>query len=116
MSGFEDSRTPAKDGRRYGPVKGLRFLGLYRNGSQSVIAAMVHGTRVLESPTLIDYGAAPIFVRTINVGEASRALRLRVAPGGVRVVFKGVWGMPRLSEAKKDVISCEKLRGLALLS
>ena len=28
-------------------------------------------------------------------------------------VMKGVWGMPRLSEAKKDVISCEKLRGLA---
>ncbi len=27
--------------------------------------------------------------------------------------IKGVWGMPRLSEAKKDVISCEKLRGLA---
>jgi hypothetical protein len=26
---------------------------------------------------------------------------------------KGVWGMPRLSEAKKDVISCEKLRGRA---
>ncbi len=26
---------------------------------------------------------------------------------------KGVWGMPRLPEAKKDVISCEKLRGLA---
>ena len=30
-----------------------------------------------------------------------------------REVNKGVWGMPRLSEAKKDVISCEKLRGLA---
>ena len=28
-------------------------------------------------------------------------------------LIKGVWGMPRLSEAKKDVISCEKLRGLA---
>ena len=28
-------------------------------------------------------------------------------------VNKSVWGMPRLSEAKKDVISCEKLRGLA---
>ena len=26
---------------------------------------------------------------------------------------KGVWRMPRLSETKKDVISCEKLRGLA---
>ena len=28
-------------------------------------------------------------------------------------LIKGVWGMPRLSEAMKDVISCEKLRGLA---
>ena len=26
---------------------------------------------------------------------------------------KGAWRMPRLSEAKKDVISCDKLRGLA---
>ena len=26
-------------------------------------------------------------------------------------VTKGVWGMPWLSEAKKDVISCDKLRG-----
>ena len=31
----------------------------------------------------------------------------------IKEVSKGVWGMPRLSEAKKDVISCEKLRGLA---
>jgi len=28
-------------------------------------------------------------------------------------LIKGVWGMPRLSEAMKDVISCEKLRGQA---
>jgi hypothetical protein len=28
-------------------------------------------------------------------------------------VNKGVWGMPWLSEAKKDVISCDKLRGSA---
>ena len=26
---------------------------------------------------------------------------------------KGAWGMPRLSEAKKDVTSCEKLRRVA---
>ena len=31
----------------------------------------------------------------------------------VKEVMKGVWGMPRLSEAKKDVISCDKLRGFA---
>ena len=28
-------------------------------------------------------------------------------------LIKSVWGMPRLSEAMKDVISCEKLRGVA---
>ena len=28
-------------------------------------------------------------------------------------VDKGAWGMPRLSEAMKDVISCDKLRGVA---
>jgi len=31
----------------------------------------------------------------------------------LKEVNKGVWGMPRLSEAKKDVISCDKLRGSA---
>ena len=31
----------------------------------------------------------------------------------VKKVKKGVWGMPRLSEAMKDVISCDKPRGLA---
>ena len=28
-------------------------------------------------------------------------------------VSKGAWGMPRLLEAKKDVVSCEKPWGLA---
>ena len=32
---------------------------------------------------------------------------------GKKKVGKGAWRMPRLSEAKKDVISCEKLRGFA---
>ena len=31
----------------------------------------------------------------------------------LKEVDKGVWGMPRLSEAMKDVISCDKLRGVA---
>jgi hypothetical protein len=29
----------------------------------------------------------------------------------VKKVKKGVWRMPWLSEAKKDVISCDKYRG-----
>ena len=40
----------------------------------------------------------------------SKSIRIR---GKGDKLNKGVWGMPRLSEAKKDVISCEKLRGLA---
>jgi hypothetical protein len=31
----------------------------------------------------------------------------------IKEVRKSAWGMPRLSEAKKDVISCEKLWGVA---
>ena len=33
--------------------------------------------------------------------------------GTTKKVSKGVRGMPRLLEAKKDVLSCEKLRGSA---
>ena len=28
-------------------------------------------------------------------------------------LIKSIWGMPRLSEAMKDVISCDKLWGVA---
>ena len=43
----------------------------------------------------------------------SEAVNVRLESRFKREVSKGVWGMPRLSEAKKDVISCEKLRGSA---
>jgi hypothetical protein len=32
----------------------------------------------------------------------------------IQEVNKGVWGMPRLSEAKKDVINCDKPRELVI--
>ena len=31
----------------------------------------------------------------------------------LKKVNKGAWGMPRLLEARKDVVSCEKVRGFA---
>jgi hypothetical protein len=86
---FEDTRTKAKDGKFYGPVKGLRFLGVYKSGTQTVIAANVHGTAVLESPSWMDYGATPVFIRTINLGEGTQSLRLRVAPENVAVMLRG---------------------------
>ena len=43
------------------------------------------------------------------------AVRKRIANTVVKKVRKGVWRMPRLTEAMKDVISCDKLRALELL-
>ena len=46
-------------------------------------------------------------------GETNKGtLRRQVAERVPKVygVYKGAWGMPRLSEATKDVISCEKPR------
>ena len=50
----------------------------------------------------------------VKVGAiVSDPVKVRMRSRFKREVSKGVWGMPRLSEAKKDVISCEKLRGSA---
>lgn len=87
--GLADTRPVAKDGKKYGPVPGLRFLGLYKHQNQNVIAASIHGTRVLESPTWMDYGSTPIFVRTVNVAESKHSLWLRVAPASLNVVLLG---------------------------
>lgn len=87
--GFADTRQPAKDGKRYGPVPGLKFLGLYRHQNQNVIAARIHGTRVLESPAWMDYGATPILVRTFNVGTSEQPLWVRLAPEHLQVVLQG---------------------------
>ena len=53
--------------------------------------------------------------RYIDIIEGMRK-RLCAALGVhncIKKVRKGVWGMPRLLEAKKDVESCDKLRGFA---
>jgi mono/diheme cytochrome c family protein len=89
VDGFEDKRVPAKDGKKYGPHEGLKFRGLYTFQNKVVIAADIHGTRVLESPSWLDYGSTPVFVRTVNVSEAKQPLLLRVAPDDVNVVLKG---------------------------
>jgi mono/diheme cytochrome c family protein len=89
LDGFEETRAPAKDGKPYGPTSGLRYRGLYRNGPRIVLAAEIHGTLVLESPSWLDYGTTPVFVRTLNLGASERPLRLRVAPESLNVVLAG---------------------------
>jgi mono/diheme cytochrome c family protein len=92
---FEDTRKVAKDGKRYGPVAGLKFLGLYKHQNQAVMAADIHGVRVLETPSWLDYGSTPVFVRTVNVSAAKQPLFLRVAPVSTNVVLSGGGALSR---------------------
>jgi hypothetical protein len=45
--------------------------------------------------------------------EKQRRVRAAAFWPQAEKVMKGAWRMPRLSEAMKDAISCEKLRGSA---
>jgi hypothetical protein len=48
-----------------------------------------------------------------SIRRETLVLRKVVTRIELKKINKGAWGMPRLSEAKKDVPSCEKLRGSA---
>ncbi len=89
VGSFEDTRTPARDGKKYGPHPGLTFEGLYQHGNRAVIAARIHGTRVLESPTWIENGDTKVFVRTLNIAESNNPLLLRIAPEQTNVILHG---------------------------
>ena len=87
----DDARVVGKDGKRYGPLPRVwaRFEGLYRHGSRAVLAASIGGVRVLESPSWLDYGATPVFIRTLNVAATAKPLLLRVAPDAVSAALTG---------------------------
>lgn len=89
MTDFEDKRAPAKDGRKYGPHPGLKYLGLFFYQNQCVIEQEIHGARLLESPSWIENGDKPVFVRTIHGLAPWQMLKLRVAPDSLEVVMKG---------------------------
>ena len=48
-----------------------------------------------------------------NTLRCNNESRYNVIKKILKKVDKGGWRMPRLQEAKKDVISCDKLRGVA---
>ena len=88
---WEDERLLGRDGKRYGPLprEWAHYEGLYLHGNKVVIAASINGTRVLESPGWIASGTTPIFTRTLNIGDATKPLLLRVAPEAVNVALTG---------------------------
>jgi mono/diheme cytochrome c family protein/sugar lactone lactonase YvrE len=86
---FRDARKPAKDGRKYGPHPLIKYKGIYFYENQCVIEANIYGADVLESPSWIENGDQPVFVRTIHGQTPWQSLALRVAPASVNVVMKG---------------------------
>ncbi len=106
---FEDKRAPAKDGKKYGPHPYIRYKGISFYQNQCVIEANLFGADILESPSWIDHGDKPVFVRTIHGRTPWQILKLRVAPETVNVVMKGdgtlakengFWVASLLSQAK----------------
>jgi len=89
LGDFEDKRTPAKDGKKYGPHPLIRYKGISFYQNQCVIEANIYGADILESPSWIDNGDKPVFVRTIQGRTPWQMLKLRVAPETVNVVMKG---------------------------
>ncbi len=82
----DDQRVEGRDGRRYGPLprEWGQYHGLYRDGSQIVIAYEVAGTQILEQPglTWVDAQAdsqTPVFLRQLDVGPRDEPLTLLVA-------------------------------------
>ena len=79
---WEDPRLRGRDGKPYGPLprEWMHYRGLFKSGSRVVVSYTIGDTEVLDSPGLIPYGSAAIFVRTLNLGAAKKPLILRVAP------------------------------------
>ncbi len=88
---WDAPRVQGRDGKSYGPIprEWAHYEGLYLHGTKTVISATVHGVPVLESPAWLDYGATPVFLRTLNVGASVTPLLLRVAPVSVQVLLTG---------------------------
>jgi hypothetical protein len=85
---FTDPRPKGKDGKPYGPGPAA-FKGLYKHGNKTVLAIGTNGTIALESPSWIDYGSTPIFVRTINISSVITSHYVRIAPESMNVVVQG---------------------------
>lgn len=88
---WADPRPLGRDGLPFGPLprSWARHLGMYVHDARVVLVSEVHGVRVLESPGWMAYGTTPVFIRTLNIGEGTGALRLRVAPDAVRATLVG---------------------------
>ncbi|ADB18904.1 heme-binding protein [Pirellula staleyi DSM 6068] len=78
----DDQRVEGRDGKRYGPLPRSwgKYRGLYHHGQDVVLSYTIGTTEVLESPRLLPReSAAPLLLRTFNIGPRDRDLFLQVA-------------------------------------
>ncbi len=91
--GWEDPRLLGRDGKPYGPLprSWVRYRGISLHEQRVVIRYSVGDAEVLETPGYVEFGASPVFTRTLNVGRSSRDLVLRLAStnGGFSAVGQG---------------------------
>lgn len=79
---FEDDvRVVGRDGKRYGPLpqSWAHYRGQYHYGDRVILSYVVGETEILEMPGVDTSQAAPVFMRTFNIGPRPQALRMHVA-------------------------------------
>ena len=88
---FEDPRFLGRDGKPYGPLPRdwVHYKGLYLHGNRAVIRYTIGSTEIRELPGYETMGETTIFSRTLEIAKATKALRLRIAPGDKAVAIKG---------------------------
>ena len=77
---WADTRIVGRDGRRFGPLprEWVHYKGMSYFGEQVVLHYTVGEAKILEQPSVIEYGATPIFVRTLNIDQSSHDLVMRL--------------------------------------
>ncbi|MCH1506499.1 MAG: DUF1592 domain-containing protein [Verrucomicrobiales bacterium] len=88
---WADPRFLGRDGKPYGPLprEWTHFKGQYIHGNKIVIKYTVGDAEVLEMPSLVQPGEHPVFARTMNIGQSSKNLHLRVSPADVTAQVVG---------------------------
>ncbi len=88
---WEDPRFLGRDGKPYGPLPRdwVQFKGQFLHGQTVVIDYTVGGARVLESPGMEMSDSNIVYTRTLNIGQSTHDLRLRLAPEAISAVLVG---------------------------
>tara|TARA_B110000037_G_scaffold32158_1_gene38663 strand:- start:15447 stop:18155 length:2709 start_codon:yes stop_codon:yes gene_type:complete len=91
---FEDPRFEARDGRKFGPLprKWGKYKGIYQYEGRTIVSYSIGASNVLEEFGIETFDGNSIFVRTLNVQNVKKKLKLRVAPSNVKVALVGSQG------------------------